>query len=392
MTHNILRTSSVNTCSKGALKTTRLFSTKKTGWFQRFLSPAEEKKLYLGITSSFREKLVEQSNKSTQTYSHIIEHALLTSPLKPTTGMLSITRIEQIKLDLDLAGKQKDLHRLQQLQLELDNANLTAIAVYNRLIRAYLWCDELALAENVLSNLEARELVPTVRTFTYLIQAHLKRHQIDQAKALVKKMDHLSLLKLRTSFDCAIMLKFYQSCGDTHAIDYVWRDLMTHATLVKPGLGLFTQYMEYLLDRQYDVKSVDKTVHQLLTHLQQDTSSITEHQYAVWIKSVNYLASKDQSAFTATAEQLLFFLMKRLPAKISWETINSSIDYILQSYLSEQQDLKMLAFYYKLRKLNIPDESFQKATLQSIETVLQRVETQSGQKDTMAKLEHLCLA
>ncbi|OAC98727.1 hypothetical protein MUCCIDRAFT_114969 [Mucor lusitanicus CBS 277.49] len=70
--------------------------------FRRFLSPAEEKKLHFGITSSFRKKLVEQSHKSAKTYSHIIELAILSAkpalPVKTTrTGMLSFARIGQFK-------------------------------------------------------------------------------------------------------------------------------------------------------------------------------------------------------------------------------------------------------------------------------------------------------
>ncbi|OAC98282.1 hypothetical protein MUCCIDRAFT_157495, partial [Mucor lusitanicus CBS 277.49] len=210
----------------------RLFSSKPTsGWFRRFLSPAEEKKLYFGITSSFRQQLVDQSHKSAQTYSHIIEHAILSA--KPAsaaaatttrTGMLSLARMEQLKLDLDAAGKQKDVHRLQQLQQEMDRADLKTVTMYNRLIRAYLWSDALPLAQQVLDSFEAAGMVPTTRTCTYLVQAYLKHNNVQAAKQLVvDQMQRLSLLRLRHGFDCSVMLKYYQAAGDAHAMEYVWR-------------------------------------------------------------------------------------------------------------------------------------------------------------------------
>ncbi|KAI8077381.1 uncharacterized protein B0P05DRAFT_511408 [Gilbertella persicaria] len=392
MNQNFLRTST-KTCfrkSPTCLRSSRSLSSKATGWFQRFLSPAEEKKLYLGITSSFREKLVEQSNKSTQTYSRIIEHALFTQPSKTSkTGMLSVARLEQLKTELDEAGKQKDVNALQQLQLEMDNADLTAIAIYNRLIRAYLWCDELTLAQDVLSKFEERGLVPTVRTFTYLIQAHLKKDQLEEAKRLVEEMHRLSLSRLRNNFDCSIMLKFYQACGDSHAIEYLWRDMMAHADAVKPGFGLFTQYVEYLISKK-DLRLIAKTSQEFLAHHHQPSEQqLLPHQYMTWVKSINLLVNN--KANTQTADQLLFFLIKKAPPKMPWDKVKDAIECIVKSYLNEEQELKALAFYYKLRKQKVPDQAFEQETLKSIEIVLQHVEKKSDQKQVMAELEGLVL-
>ncbi|KAF1796137.1 hypothetical protein FB192DRAFT_1265254, partial [Mucor lusitanicus] len=130
--------------------------------FRRFLSPAEEKKLHFGITSSFRKKLVEQSHKSAKTYSHIIELAILSAkpalPVKTTrTGMLSFARIGQ---------RSRQTKRLQQLEQEMHRADLKTVTMYDRLIRAYLWSDSLTLAQQALDSFESAGM--TTRTCTYL--------------------------------------------------------------------------------------------------------------------------------------------------------------------------------------------------------------------------------
>jgi pentatricopeptide repeat protein len=380
MAQNILKTST-RACSKKTicLFETRSapFSSRATGWFRRFLSPSEEKKLYLGITSSFREKLVEQSNKSAQTYSNIIEHAILSAkpiPSKTTkTGMLSLARLEQLKIDLDTAGKAKDLDKLQQLELEMDKADLMTVAMYNRLIRAYLWSNALELAEDVLNKFDQRGLVATTRSYTYLIQAHLKRDQIEEAKNLVEQMQHLSLLRLRNSFDCSVLLKFYQACGNSHAIEYLWRDMMVHVDIVKPGLGLFTQYLEYLLKEDHDIKTISQTTREFLLH-QQQQQQLNLHQYMTWIKAVKVLADSSLKEDTQKAEHLLFYLIKKAPPKTSWDKAKGSIQQIVSSYLREGQDLKALAFYYKLRKTGVPDQAFETELMQSIESVLKNLE------------------
>jgi pentatricopeptide repeat protein len=380
MAQNILKTST-RACSKRATclfeSRSAPFSSRATGWFRRFLSPSEEKELYLGITSSFREKLVEQSNKSAQTYSNIIEHAILSAkpiPSKTTkTGMLSLARLEQLKIDLDTAGKAKDLDKLHQLELEMDKADLMTVTMYNRLIRAYLWSNSLELAEIVLNKFDERGLVATARSYTYLIQAHLKKDQIDEAKHLVDQMQHLSLLRLRNSFDCSVMLKFYQACGNAHAIEYLWRDMMVHVDIVKPGPGLFTQYLEYLLLLPKDSKSISQTTQEFLLH-QQQQQQLNLHQYITWIKAVKVLAASSLKEDTQKAEHLLFYLIKRAPPKTSWDKAKGSIQQIVSSYLSEGQDLKALAFYYMLRKKGVPDQAFGSELMESIESVLQNLE------------------
>lgn len=407
MAQNILRTStkkvccSTNTATSGRnlLESRSFFSSKANGWFRRFLSPAEEKKLYFGITSSFREKLVEQSNKSAQTYSNIIEHAIISakpSPLLPSkTGMLSLARIEQLKLDLDLAGKQKDINRLHELELEMNRADLKTVTMYNRLIRAYIWSDSLDSAQHVLDAFEKQGgMVATTRTYTYLIQAYLKQNQLQQAKQLVEQMQQLSLLKLRNNFDCSIMLKYYQASGNTHAIEYLWRDMMLHADVIKPGPGLFTQYLEYLLARK-DVDTISQTAQEFLIQ-QQTHQALNLHQYITWVKAVKLLATTNKKQDTQKAEHLLFYLIKRAPPKISWDKAKDSMQQIVTSYLAQEQELKALAFYYKLGKLGVPDGAFEPQMLKSIETVLQNIEekktTTEENKAVMAELEGLLLA
>lgn len=400
MAQNILRSSTRACTAKHAtcLVRSARYSNKATGWFRRFLSPSEEKELYLGITSSFRDKLVEQSNKSAQNYSHIIEHALLSA--KPAsskvskTGMLSLARMEQLKLDLDAAGKQKDVSKLQQLELEMDHAHLNTVTMYNRLIRAYLWSHRLDLAQLVLDGFEERGLVPTTRTYTYLIQAHLKKDQISQAKALVEQMQHLSLLgRLRNDFDCNIMLKYYKTCGDSHAVEFLWRDMMMHIDTIKPGTASFTLYLEHLLGKQQQQQSAIAQLTQdylLQQHQQQAPQNL--HQYTTWMKVVELLATINNKEYTQKAERLLLYLIKRAPPKTSWDKAKGAIGHVVGSYLVESQELKALAFYYRLQKMGVPDQAFEPALMRSIESVLKKAEQEGDDKAIIAELECLVVS
>ena len=392
MAQNLLKTSARACTARrtNCIQQSAKYSNGASSWFRRFLSPKEEKELYLGITSSFRDKLVEQSNKSTQSYSHIIEHALLTSKATSNgASALSMARLDQLKLDLDAAGKNKEIHKIQALEMEMDHAGLTVVAMYNRLIRAYLWSDSLTLAEQVLAGFEQRGLVPTSRTYTYLIQAHLKKDQLENAKSLVKRMQHLSLHnRLRNDFDCSIMLKYYKACGNSYAIDYLWRDMLLHVDSVKPGIVSFTTYLEHLLERD-DIKSVAQLAHDYLLH-QTGQQHLQLHPYVTWMKAVNLLVTTDN--YTQHAEQLLLVLIKRAPAKTSWDIAKHAISKITASYLNEEQDLKTLAFYYRLKKMGVPNQAFEPDMMASIEHVLKKVEKKADDKAIAAELGGLVLA
>ncbi|KAI9361347.1 hypothetical protein BD770DRAFT_383236 [Pilaira anomala] len=388
MAHNILRTTTTRTTKNAVCLTSRAsYSNRATSWFTRFLSPSEEKKLYLGITSSFREKLVEQSTKSSKTYSHIIEHALLSAKPNNTvskTGMLSLARIEQLKVDLDTAGKQKDIAKLQQYESEMDLANLNAVTMYNRLIRAYLWSDSLEHAEQVLQTLQNRGLIPTTRSFTYLIQAHLKKDQLPQAKSLVQQMKHLSVHKLRNEFDYIIMLKYYKAAGDSHAIDFLWRELILHADTNKPNNALYNLYLEHLLSKPQETKPILQLTQYYTTHGQQP---LQLHHYQTWMKATKLLADLD----THKAEHLLIHIIKKAPPKAGWDKAKDAISSIITSYINKDKELKALTFYYRLGKMGVPKQAFEPHTLQLVQTALENVERQDD-KATLAELEGLVIA
>lgn len=309
--------------------------------------------------------------------------------------MLSFARIEQLKLDLDAAGKQRDVKRLNELEMEMNRADLQTVTMYNRLIRAYLWSDALASAQRVLDSFEQGGMVPTTRTFTYLIQAYLQQHDLQAAKQLVEQMQHLSLLRLRNSFDGSIMMKYYQAAGDTHAMEYLWRDMMLHADVIKPGPGLFTQYLEYLHTKK-DVNAIIQLAHDFLIQ-QHGQQPLNIHQYVTWMKAVKAIATTT-TTHTQRAEHLLFHLIKRAPPKTSWDKAKDAMQQIVASYLAQEQELKAVAFYYKLGKLGVPDTAFEPQLLHSIETVLQNIETRNESttleenKAMVAELEGLILA
>ncbi|KAI7906190.1 uncharacterized protein BX663DRAFT_483815 [Cokeromyces recurvatus] len=383
MAQNILR-SSTKTLPKNGYLIKAMFSSKTSGsWFNRFLTPAEEKKLYLGITSAFREKLIEQSNKSIQDYSHIIEHAISsTKPIilpKITKVSMITARMEQLKADLDSAGKQKDIERLQKLQLKMSKDGSIKVTIYNRLIRAYIWCDAVELAHGVLNQIKEHGLLPTTRTFIYLIQGYLKNDELNIAKELVKQMSQLSLLTLRTSFDCNVMMSYYQKCHDAPAIENLWHDIISNMDLIKPGPSLFIHYLSCLFSStsisDLQQNSVCQTIRHFLSH-QQDIH-LNLHQYMTCIKAIRVLTSTNDKSDTQTAETLLFYLIKNMPTSkvVTWEKTGEAIQQIINSYLKEEQDLKIIAFYYKLRKSeHLPDKVFHPKTMQTINNILGRIE------------------
>ncbi|KAL0582108.1 hypothetical protein ABG067_008206, partial [Albugo candida] len=246
--------------------------------------------------------------------------------------------MEQLKIDLDTAGKQKDIAKLQKLELEMDHANLKTVGMYNRLVRSYLWSDSIELAEQVLLGFEERELVPTTRTFTYLIQAYLKKNQLDKAKDLFLKMKDLSLHhRLRNEFDCSIMMKYYKECGDSYALDFLWRDMMNHVDIVKPGVNTFTQYLEHVLEEEdRKLADISQLSQEFILTTQQQQQDLNLHQYVTWMKVVKTLDD------TQKAESLLLLLIKKAPPKISWDIAKDAIKKILDSYLMKEQDLKTL--------------------------------------------------
>lgn len=353
---------------------TARFSSRASNWFTRFLTPKEEKQLYLGITSSFREKLIEQGNKSTQHYSNIIEHAIFARPTTTTTSLL-----EQFTKAIDAAGK--DVTKLQQIEKEMYLEHIKTATLYNRLIRSYIASDALSLAESLVEKLDSRGIFATTRTFTYLIQAYLKQGDLDKAKVAVGQMKDLNLLRLRHGFDCSVMLKFYEACGDSHAIEFLWRDVMLHANTIRPGLGLYTQYLEHLLAHQHPLKALVKE------YLgRQDKSSFNQHQYTIWMNAVKRLLSTDD---LQEAEHLLLHLIKSAPSKlvVSDQNVKKCIQSILSHYLKHGQDLKSLALYYRARKMGAPDQMFEPHILQQIEGILEKVEQDTCNEDHRAMLE-----
>ncbi|GAN09979.1 hypothetical protein MAM1_0308c09512 [Mucor ambiguus] len=62
--------------------------------------------------------------------------------------MLSFACIEQLRLDLDAAGKQRDTERLNELEIEMIRADLKTVTMYNRLIL----CLDAGLVHNTYDN------------------------------------------------------------------------------------------------------------------------------------------------------------------------------------------------------------------------------------------------
>jgi pentatricopeptide repeat protein len=410
MAQNLVFTNVKRSClssKRGCQRIVQCQARYSSNWFRRFISPSEEKALYLGITSSFREKLVEQSHKSAKLYGNIIENAITsadnaksssaTTTATTKIGQLSVARINELKAELDAAGKNKHVEKLQELQAEMDSNQLKVVTMYNRLIRAYLTSNEVDLAHGVLLKLEARGLLPTTRTYTYMIQANVKCGNLEAARQLIQQMQDLSLMKLRTGFDCNVIMEFYEACGDHHAIEFLWRDIMQHVDAIKPGLTLYTHYLKCLLHSKTNMPQQVQDEKEGLVQLAKDMMQrghafqFNTSQYTHWIHAVPLLTQEN----TLTAENLLLYLLPKLPLQPnnsgdttthhhSWIAEKGIIHHIIDAYIKQDQELKALAFYYRLRTMGVPNKAFDPHVLESIKGVLSRVEQRQGDEENKA--------
>lgn len=419
MTHRLIHTTTRTALSPPLLlKTTNhfryqavaWFGTSRSHWFRRFLSPKEEKELYLGITALFRQKLKAKSSTSNDSYRNIIDQVILGTQSTATnqndpadhtqattkTIPLTLQQLGQLKTDIDAAGKAKDLAQLDALWSQLLQAgHQIPTSMYNRLIRGYLSCptnDGLNKAKQVVDTMEKEQhRLPTTRTCTYMVQAYLKRRHLnlDDAWPYVAMLQHYSLDKLRTPFDCSVMLRYYVERGNNaHAIDFLWKDTMRHRDAIQPGPALYTQYAEWLLSSH---ASSDMLVDVSRCLVQQfggpssstaTTATWTEHQVSTWLQVVRRLAQSDACV---DAEKLILCLVSKTnnpmeshdiipPTQDNMRQGIQAIREIINTYLNQAQDLKVLAFYYRLRQSGVKEEAFGSDLTRAIGNVIGRVE------------------
>ncbi|KAI7887216.1 hypothetical protein K492DRAFT_202817 [Lichtheimia hyalospora FSU 10163] len=222
----------------------RLYGTsRKRSWFDRFLTPKEEQELYFNITSTFRDYLQKQSTKSAKSYSNIIEQVILTGHTAPATT-IPLHRLDAIKQQLD--DPSTPVSELEQLWREMNKGQVSSVTMYNRLIRAFLRRDALSTAEKVFQQLK---LMPTTRTFTYLIDAHVKAGNLDKAQVYVERMQFLDKVRPRHAFDYNVLLRYYIQSNEPHAVDLLWNDIQQHVDIIKPGWSLYAYYMDWLVTR-----------------------------------------------------------------------------------------------------------------------------------------------
>ncbi|SAM03312.1 hypothetical protein [Absidia glauca] len=427
MTHRLIHTTTrtaisspllLKTTSHLRYRTVAWFGTSRSQWFRRFLSPKEEKELYLGITALFRQKLKAKSSTSNDSYRNIIDQVILgtqstatnqhgsadhTHTTSTTKAIpLTLKQLGQLKTDIDAASKAKDLAQLDALWAQLLQAgHQIPTSMYNRLIRGYLSCpanDGLDKAKQVVDTMEKEQhRLPTTRTCIYMIQAYLKRRHLnlDDALPYVTMLQHYSLDKLRTPFDCSVMLRYYVERGNNaHAIDFLWKDTMRHRDVIQPGPALYTQYAEWLLSSN---ASSDLLVDVSRCLVQQfggpsssssssssttTTTTWTEHQVSTWLQVVRRLAQSDACV---DAEKLMLCLVSKTNNPMeSHDIVKSTQDNmrqgiqaireIINTYLNQAQDLKVLAFYYRLRQSGVKEEAFGSDLTRAIGNVIGRVE------------------
>ncbi|KAG0163780.1 hypothetical protein DFQ28_011296 [Apophysomyces sp. BC1034] len=369
MAQNVLR-STARLCprrctllgSKAASRHCAAFSTSTAHWIRRFLSPGEENELYLGITSAFRQKLDQKSKTNAHFYSNIIEDVLFSAEPKRS---VSVERLKEFKQAIDLAGKNKDVAELDRLAQDMGND--FPVTMFNRLIRAYIACDALSSAERVLEDLLPRKrLLPTTRSFIYLIAVYVQRDQLDNARHYVEEMQHLGLARIRSPFDFHVMLNFYTAAGDTHAIDFLWHDMLQIQDL-KSGTALYRHFGEcFLRTKQTDqlAKVVKEVLARELAPQQQDL--------ATFVSMAMALAPNHPQQ----AEGLVLHMFKT-----SGDIPADTVRQVMHSYLVQDQSLRALMFHYRLCKLDVLDSELKEELTRLTEHALDSVERRPADEE-----------
>lgn len=359
-----------------------LRTSSKLWFFKKFLTPEQEHELFLGITSAFRKNLGQDSPHN-QSYAEIIEQAILaTSSFSPKhRSPMTLERFHELSNEIDQCGKAKDVAKLQSLWAEMDVARITAVGLYNRLIRAYIAADATDDAERVLQGLKARkDIMPTARSFTYLIRAHIQAGERDKARQLVEQMQRLSLLRrLRTAFDCHVLMQYYIECNETHALDFLWKDLVQHADSIKPGFDIYTLYMKWLLSEQehnQPEKLNDVAQHMLHTiggnNGKKQQRQIKEVQHIQVLLEAGDVLGRDH-AYADTAEGLMSLVVKS-PNFTSEMIPKGMIGRIVDTFLKRGQDLKAMMFYYRLGQAGVSETAIGRDVLISMSKLLDRLE------------------
>ncbi|CAO3642922.1 unnamed protein product [Cunninghamella echinulata] len=312
------------------------------------------------------------------------------------------------------------------------------ITMYNRLLRAFLSSYDdieeekgLMKAKEIVQVIHDQHRLPTTRTYTYMIQAYLKRNDLDRAKHYVALLHRYSLDKFKTSFDCSIMMRYYIQSGDTYAKDFLWRDIQRHADMIQPGPNLFTIYVESLLSASHlSHEMIADVARSFVHHFYQSTTTttaiikennnnnihFTQHQLSIWLKVVRLLTqsenNKDNDFYCTDAESLLLCLIQLTNNHHQLQNTNNNDTFLSSSsikkqgimavqdifhiYLQKAQDVKVLAFYYKLRKSGVKEDVFGKELTNTIGNVLKKIEVkqqkqQQQQRDNDDHYNHKAL-
>ncbi|RUS29220.1 hypothetical protein BC938DRAFT_480911 [Jimgerdemannia flammicorona] len=252
------------------LPTTSYFST-TTHLTSRPFRSKEENELYLKLTSAFREKLAEKTSRTTKFYTSIIDGAVIlpagAAGKGTTPSLLTVEDLEELWQRIDTAGRNRDVEVLDRLLDEAQRSRVRAVTTYNRLVKSYLQCGRLDRADATFAALHQNHILPTTRTFTLLINAHISRAQFptsiaedddnrgvpEQAMRYLDEMRTLSL-KPCTSFDYCVLLRLHARRDDVFAMEFLWRDLQASKDIVRPFPYVYAAYLPFVVASRKDVR------------------------------------------------------------------------------------------------------------------------------------------
>ncbi|ORX49196.1 hypothetical protein DM01DRAFT_1338379 [Hesseltinella vesiculosa] len=395
------------------------FGSSNGQWFQRFLNEKEEKQLYKSLTHLFRERLNDKANQSQTSYSNIIDHVIFgtqqtPSLLTPNTlsSKVTLSQLEAFKQGMESSAN--SMPKLDSLFTDMKLAGQhVPTAMYNRLIRAYLHCqapdgtDTLTKADDVIqAMLQQQNRLPTTRTFTYMIQAAIKHHHLDQAQRYFTMLQHYSLDKFKTAFDCSVMMDYFIAIGNVHALDILWQDILRHKDVIQPPASLYTRYVDWLMlgsSTSSNIPSLhlspplftDRLVSTTRSLLElkkpQKSSAWTQHRVSVWLKVAQELTSSDVPQGCMLAEQLLLHLEhvvdEPTPHPSNTRQGTEAIQHLLYTYLMQAQDFKMVEFYVRLRQSGVKEDVFGQDLINTIGAAVDRVRQGSLSLDQKALMD-----
>ncbi|RUS19979.1 hypothetical protein BC937DRAFT_86621 [Endogone sp. FLAS-F59071] len=374
------------------------FSTSRRRLSRRLFPSKEEDELYRKLTSTFREQLAEKTTRTSKFYNSIIDESIILpagAAGQPAAPLLTIEQLESLGRRIDAAGRAHNVSQLDALLSEAQHSRVRAVTTYNRLIRSYAQCRRLDRADAIHAFLCRDSILPTTRTLTYLIDAHLasihhsETDNDDDNRGVpppaMRYLDEMRALAFRprTAFDFAVLIQLHARRDDTFEIEFLWRDAKE---LGVAGVQVCAAYLPWLVGKKGDLARGIEVWKEVVERAETGGPKglPTMGQCRLLAPVVKAFAN---GKYVAEAHGMLVFLLSS--AASAYKKIRSTATPIsaippvvyttvLQGYMSQSEPRRALEFYREMRtRYGVPEERFESAAAE----LVQMAEATQGRKE-----------